>query len=1158
MKTHTGKFPDAARWTRTLAAALALLAAAAWTARAQTNLMVTGATHVQDSGQATGYIIFQTETPEGLDDATSALLAAPEFAVYRKAGLPDAAGDYELTGVIRPVADEPTVAALLQRSWALRPDLPTAFQEDSLGEKLDNMFGGLSSSVAGQSTAAKLSNAIAAALADPALLTDLELLGKTFPGVNLCLGRAWAGGISAAGPTTFEIRLRDSSGAEIGVTARVTIDGSQAPVPLPAPGNPVDSGMEISDAALPGEAFSDFRNESPANNTRAEDGFESLKEQAAGRKVNRAARLRWATPVPLRQRSVLLNGYNLWRLPAASVDGAWLAAGPTLSQLQTAGAVKVNGLPILNSEDLDAAAAVSAGPETSFFTDELEEGTPLPGGAAQFVYFATAVDVLGRDGLVSPGGAVWILDRMPPPVVEGVEVVNNYEWSGGAGGSGAQRFALSWNRVEGDDESGTIVYEVYRWREYDGAQRSLGALPVTTINGTLLLDDGFDGSPTEDNARETFWYTVRAVRVANAGGVESRYPAAHSAPVFGVIRDRNGPEVVGGTVEESCLKPMVFGGNGTVETIDDQRDERLVPIEISCEKMPAALDVLEWAEFLATGSNGTEVIARVYFDRNGRAERRLELTAGELFSDTNYIRSIACRVGAVNGAVSDPVACNLSQTLPKNAKRIVIPFEAAAIRASVSGEPCEQGGGDYPWDPATGDAVNGAGTVAGEPGTREFKIYRRVGDGPLTFVDRREVSEADSLADPVWSGWTDTNPPPRNGGRVCYFGQAFSVDGMAGPMTRIACSVRAPASLPTPMLKRIVAVSGDPSQPTKLRISWVCAPTGVDHFDLYISRNGLVPPSDFEVGRLQANRVADGVEVAGQGDKRFGVYRTSRVDGLFRAPDAENPPSDFQIDLPADSGATYTVLVRARGEPVENDPEGANTPAGLLSEARDGRWTQTAPVSVNVPWPAREIPPKLEPQTLWINPELRNRADSLPADTGLAPVLLSRPGFDGAGVRIGSFTSPSTPEQQSKGPIVVNNLRFDPNRHLYRLGREFGPANSLLPCVLYRYRVQDGEDPGLSADLVQASPLVESIAYGFVDQFGNPDNAAGMGTAIHDPFIQIQPVDGGGNSPTIELVIADTLPVIRGQTYRYLLVRFDPVSKEPRDVIPVANSLTIP
>jgi hypothetical protein len=1155
MKTHTGRFLDAAQWTRTLASALALLAAAAWTAHAQTNLMVTGATHVEDSGQVTGYILFQTETPEGLDDATSALLAAPEFAVYRKAGLPDGAGDYELTGVIRPVADEPTVAALLQRSWALRPDLPATFQEDSLGEKLDNMFGGLSSSVAGQSTAAKLVNAIAAALADPALLTDLELLGKTFPGVNLCLGRAWAGEVSAAGPTTFEIRLRDSSGAEIGVTARVTIDGSQTPVLLPAPGNPVDSGMEISDAALPGEAFSDFRSESSTNNTRAEDGFEALKEQAAGRKVNRAARLRWATPVPLRQRSILLNGYNLWRLPAASVNEAWLAAGPTLTQLQTAGAVKVNGLPILNPEDLDGATAVSAGPEMSFFTDELEEGTPLPGGAAQFVYFTTAVDVLGRDGSVSPGGAVWILDRMPPPVVEGVEVVNNYEWSGGAGGSGAQRFALSWNRVEGDDESGTILYEVYRWREYDGAQRSLGALPVTTINGTLLLDDGLAGSPTEDNARETFWYTVRAVRVANAGGVESRYPAAHSAPVFGVIRDRNGPEVVGGNVAESCLKPLVFGGDGTVETIDDQKNERIVPIEISCEKMPAALDVLEWAEFLATGSNGTEVIARVYFDQNGRAERSLELTVGELFSETNTIRSIACRVGAVNGAVSDPVACTLPQTLPKNTKRIVIPFEAGAV---LDVGPCELGGGDFPWNPGTGEGVNGTGTVQGERGTREFKIYRRVGNGPLTFVDRREVSEGDSLVDPVWSAWTDTNPPPLHGGRVCYFGQAFSVDGMAGPMQRIGCSVRSAASLPAPLLKRIETVSPNPSLPTKLRISWVCAPTGVDHFDLYISRNGLVPPANFGVDRLQANRVANGVEVAGQGEKRFGVYRTSRVDGRFRAPDAENSPSAFQIDLPADKGATYTVLVRARGEPVENDHEGAGTLSGPFSEGRDGRWAQTVTTSVNVPWPAREIPPKLEPQSLWIVPGLLNRAISVPAATGLAPVLLSRPGFNGVGVRIGSFTSPGTPQQELKGQITINNLRFDPNRHLYRLGRQFSSANALLPCALYRYRVQDGEDPGLSADLVQASPLMESIAYGFVDGSGTPDNAAGTGTAIHDPFIQIQPVDGGGNSPTVELVIADTLPVIRGQTYRYLLVRFDPVSKEPRDVIPVANSITIP
>jgi hypothetical protein len=311
------------------------------------------------------------------------------------------------------------------------------------------------------------------------------------------------------------------------------------------------------------------------------------------------------------------------------------------------------------------------------------------------------------------------------------------------------------------------------------------------------------------------------------------------------------------------------------------------------------------------------------------------------------------------------------------------------------------------------------------------------------------------------------------------------------------------------------------------------------------------------VDRLQANRVPAGVEIAGQGDKRFGVYRTSRVNGRFRAPGAENPPADFQIDLPADSGATYSVVVRARGEPRENDPEGANTPAGPLSEARDGKWAQAVTASVNVPWPAREIPPKLEPESLSINVGLRDRVATVPAATALAPVLLSRPGFDGVGVRIGSFTSQGAPEQQSKGPIFLSN-RFDPNRHLYRLGREFGPVNSLLPCALYRYRVQDESDPGLGADLVQASPLLESIAYGFVDPLLNPNNEMGTGTAIYDPFIQIRPEEGGGNNPGVELLLADTLPVIRGQTYRYLLVRFDPVSKEPRDVIPVANSITIP
>ena len=42
------------------------------------------------------------------------------------------------------------------------------------------------------------------------------------------------------------------------------------------------------------------------------------------------------------------------------------------------------------------------------------------------------------------------------------------------------------------------------------------------------------------------------------------------------------------------------------------------------------------------------------------------------------------------------------------------------------------------------------------------------------------------------------------------------------------------------------------------------------------------------------------------------------------------------------------------------------------------------------------------------------------------------------------------------------------------------------------------------------------------------------------------------------MYLTDTLPVVSGATYRYLLVRFDSVSKEPKHVIPVLNSVTVP
>ena len=44
----------------------------------------------------------------------------------------------------------------------------------------------------------------------------------------------------------------------------------------------------------------------------------------------------------------------------------------------------------------------------------------------------------------------------------------------------------------------------------------------------------------------------------------------------------------------------------------------------------------------------------------------------------------------------------------------------------------------------------------------------------------------------------------------------------------------------------------------------------------------------------------------------------------------------------------------------------------------------------------------------------------------------------------------------------------------------------------------------------------------------------------------------------MNMFLTETLPVVSGSTYRYVLVRFDKDSKEPKDIIPVTNPVTVP
>jgi hypothetical protein len=1127
---------------------------------AQTGLLVSGGTHVRDGSEAYGYAILQLE-PQARTVAApgvSSALTLPQFSVYKKDGPPSAPGDFTLVSVLRPAVDEATVQALLERSWRLRPTQTPAAQEAELGAKLDELFGTLTASASSQSAAAKLSNVVAAAMVDPQYREELSLLGKTFPGVNMALGHAWAGSISAAGPTTLEFRLRSTEGEDLAVVSRLTLDGSQLnPVPLPAPGRPFAVGLEIPDTELPPGAFEDFRNDAPGNDALTATGFAELKTQLAGRLVNRAARLRWSTPVGLRQRSILQNGFNIWRLPGDALNPDWLAEAPSLGALVAAGAVKVNQLPVMIPEELSPAQAEDAGNTAlSFFTDEVASSIVLPEGAAPFVYFVSAVDVLGRDGVLSPGRIVTICDRMPPSVVGGVQVLNDYQWTGGTGGAGAQRFVISWAPVPEDQNNGTIEYEVFRWNRYDGPQRSLGAQPIATVTGQAFLDEGLPGSPNEENAHETFWYTIRAVRVSDCG----RFPASHSGPVFGVIRDRGGPGIAGGTVDLWCLAPAITATAVSVTTTSNSQDDRIIPVTLRTFR---GADGLEWVEYASMLGGQPVVLSRQYFDADGVAEYVIYLRESSFLQDRAELGNLRARVGASNGAVSSFIPPDVSTmgSWLKNTSSITLPFDTSVtLIAATNNSPCPEGTSLSPVDPEDRTVRPTTGRAQTEPGAGEVQIFRQIDDGPLTYVARVGANRVGDSIPALWDEgveWIDGNPPPVNGGTVCYYLQAFSEDGLSGPMVLIRCLSSPALALPVPSLAAITSDGAGPGGPRFLQVRWTCSPVGVDRFKVFISENGFVPPSDLGVNVLGAESTqGQGVSLPGQDGKLFGTYLSSRINGGFSGDDEEEPV-EFSFLLPAQNGSTYTVAVKAVGSPPFED-QGAGAPEGDLSNIREGLWMLANQASPDVPWPARPIPPRIQPSHLYLGPSLPLLTKEFPADLALTSAVLSGNTFDGAAVRIGQVDTPNTPlEGEKRGAWLVTSYRFNPDRGIFRVSRNDHPQHSLFPCVLYRYRVSDTNDPALTSDLVQVTPLMESIAYGFSNPQRVPD-PLGNSTIIYDPYIQVVdegPITGGRR---VGLYLTDTLPVVSGQTYRYLLVRFDPVTKEPRDVIPVPNPVTVP
>jgi hypothetical protein len=1002
-------------------------------------------------------------------------LVEQHFAIYEKSGDSSSPALFVRRSVATLQTDPRTIAALIRRAEAVGED------RDELAERVDLLYHDVQPA-GSLSLEEKLSAAIRAGLADPEVFESLRLLARIHPGVALALGQAYVGSIS--GPVTFEVRRYDPvADRDLSVAGRVSLDPA-FPLELPAPGRPVQM-VDLS------------------------------------AKAHLNARLRWSSPDSLRRSSLLQYGFNLYRVPRATAVAQGLDSGlPDAAKVRTYG-TRVNRSPILAEEDLSASEASNLNfkPELFFAADD--NGRFLPGGVpfvdgAQFFYYVAARDILGREGRFSMGTLVTMCDRLPPPPPENLRVDNSYLSSGVVS---SQFLEVSWDsHAEDDPDKSVVRYHVYRWQSIEEMHQNAGnplANRVTVIDAAPGLsrlsyrDDGPLAPNVAADAGKTFLYTVRAEDSSLCG--EDGNLSPNSAPAFGALRFREGPGAAGGSLSVFCMQPIAeYLGSVDMDWADTK--DRFWDVYLYATRGDPDLI---WAEYAyddpAIAANR---LGRGYFGQVAIINARVPVLVpgADPKNPKDTFRTsvvIFCRVGSRDGSVSPWVASESFAVGFKQARLVGFRGNAEASYVSA-GLGCDR-------HLARGRPESGGlirplrGQLELAPRTREWKLYRRVDDGPLTLIQQGENSYS---ATPVVL-WSDVSMPSASSS-ICYYGQLFDEHGNAGPLTPIGCADVTVALEPAMLDAPKPLPSADP-QLRQARLSWFASPHGIERFEVWVSGDEelpdrISPDLSLNLADPVSWIVPEEVDDFFDYGKPFKVYQTPRLAAGFG-----NGP-EFSVDLELKEGIDYTFFVVAVGPGSFSPGSVASRASGPRSNGQIFRWAE-APVAPGpvVPWPA------LGPPRVSEIFDPRFRPEQIPATRG-----------GGVGLRIGEvyswLLSGAPYPQPVGGPYVLppqplaNFLYREDNRP---------DGRTALPYLLYRYQVPSELLPTVSGAVVQVSPSMRGIVY--EDRKGTSKDPPS--TVIHDTFVMVVPTAGWLSGPTHAIYALDTQPVLQGAAYRYLLVR---------------------
>jgi hypothetical protein len=1051
-------------------------------------------------GQTWAYILWQSNAPD--------LLEARTYSIWEKPGTPASGGFYTRRAVVGLQMDPLAISALIDRAvLALKED------ETALDNTVTMLFEDLTTGSI--SLPDKVSAVLRGALAEPRFIDNLLLGARRHPALNMALGQAVALPIPPSGAVTFEIREHDPlRDADLGVIGRVTVNHA-SPIHLPPP-----TVLAVT----------------PKN---PRDGFNNLN-----------IKFRWDTPPALRRVQLLTQGYNLYRVEKAYIDAnhpTWPVSPPPASTLAAlidnfeAGVTRVNSGPITPSQLLDAVEALGADHTVSFFTDEETRfpGYPAthitPQSGDQYYYFVTVRDLLGRDlhSGTSPGVLGTFCDVMPPPMPTGLNVTNEFNYNAG---TETQILRLHWKANSNAGPKKTTGYFIYRWSRADevyqhGSDPSykLVAGPIWPGPGQTSMswdDPGPYNASTGLTYDNTVWYTIRSSddgSLSPPGAVFCMDPpfgnlSGHSPPTPGVLRDRVGPARPNATIFTWCLRPRIVSDRYELRR-EDRIDRDYFTFHLTAHRPKYEPNIVA-VDFRYVDREQVVELGRVQFAQGAESLHRVfrDLRPGSGKQGwTFYARAVSLQ-GEVSDWVENPVyefpgVGELAEVRWKAfAEYERVPFvqvgsnrrecHTHVIPPREALEP-----GEEPWIEVG---------FLPPPGTKQYKLYYRIDKGPLTLAH-----EDSGNFDPVVALYVALKLLPATASEMCLFLQVFDINGNPSQMANLGClQVQGTQPIAKPMLAPIG--SGLNGIIPQAQITWFCPPQGVDRFRVWIAASpmpinaGLSPLLYDDESTPSPNLVSETVGSVVQ-EFDYASFNTELIGPLFGL------GATFALDLNVMWGSKLRVKVAAVT---------ASGQVGPWSNIEEFEWKpEEGPTGPDVPWPARPLP---------------GYGTVSEFEPGLQSVYLAS--RQSAAVRIGQANGRHTVIRDNKeGQSFRLDLPHMIDAWLFK-AKYANPSleRTVLPVVLYRTQIPDPanwtEVPG---DIVQVSPLMETIA---------GEHVSG-GYIIYDPFIHVE--WSVLDQTKSDIFLLDTQPQIAGARYSYILVLFDPETKEIFKVIP-AGSVNIP